>query len=76
MNKREMDELLSKEILTVYEVEQILRLSSQTIIQKIKKGEIEAFSTSPRSGDKQTWRIWSRSVKKIMGIENDEVVPA
>jgi hypothetical protein len=73
MDKQGMDELLSKEFLTVPEVMQLFGISQATVGNKIRKGHFEAFNMAPNEG-RPVWRIWTRSLKKLMGI--DEQVPA
>jgi hypothetical protein len=73
VNKQEMDNLLSKELLTVPDVMRLLQVSYSTVYNRIMDCTLEAFNANPDAG-RSHWRIWTRSVKKLMGI--DEQIPA
>jgi len=68
LNKQEMNQLLSKELLTVPEVQAALELAAQTVIRKINEGILEGVNLAPGRG-KANWRIRSSSVKELLGIK-------
>lgn len=72
MNKEQMEYLLSKELLTVPEVRAMLGLSNVTVTRMIGIN-LEGVDLST-SDKKANWRIRSRSVRKLLGM--DEVVTA
>lgn len=72
MNREEIDKLLAAEFVTVADVQRILDLSATPIIRKIESGELEGVNIAPKSG-RATWRIRSRSVKKLLGLEEDKL---
>ncbi len=72
LTSAETRNLLDKELLTVSEVSSILRVSWVTAARMIGNG-LEGVNIGAKPS-KAYWRIYSRSVKKILGIE--EQIPA
>jgi Helix-turn-helix domain len=68
LNKQEMNQLLSKEFLTVPEVQAALGLAAQTVIRKINDGILEGVDLAPGKS-RANWRIRSSSVKELLGIQ-------
>jgi len=68
LNKQEMNQLLSKEFLTVPEVQAALGLAAQTVIRKINEGILEGVDLAPGKS-RANWRIRSSSLKELLGMK-------
>jgi hypothetical protein len=73
MNRFEIETRLDKEFLTVNEAGQILTMTDAGVIRKIGRGQLEGVNINP-GGKNAVWRIRSRSVRKLLGLEDN--IPA
>lgn len=73
MNISEIMEILGKEFVTPKEVAKILGVTTVTVNRKIESEQLEGVDLNP-GGKNPTWRVRSRSVKRMLGI--DDQIPA
>lgn len=60
--------LLSKEELTVAEVQELWNVSPQTIVRCIQENRLEGYNAAPSGLKRAKWRIKTASLKELIGI--------
>lgn len=72
MDGAELAKVLREEFMTASEAAHALGVDRMTITRKIRDGVLEAVNINP--GGNSVWRVRSRSVKKLLGIEEETPV--
>lgn len=76
MDEEQRQQLLSKDELTIREVVQVWGVTYGTVQNYIERGLLEGRNVAPPAVMRGRWRVKTASLKKLLGINNSEVVPA